>query len=327
MSYQIRPGARRQTESAFVLAVFVRFFLSRDARAHFLTAMVPAKRSLRMKRVLSPRVSALVALSTVLFAQVALAARRHSSSSSGSGSGWTVIIGMIIFFVAFVALIFYLDRRRSQKIEAIAKSLGLTFRRKPTDADRALAVGSYLANEGHGHTVSNVLEAARSDELNFTIFDYQYTVGYGKSSSTYYQTVTRMQSALFQLPTFILYPETFFAKMGKAFGKSDINFPESPEFSGKFILRGDDEAAIRALFNPALRQALEPHSALTIEGAGDLLFIFRAARRSKPDELPGKIEQDKRIAAIFFEAQRSASAYVQSGPGRPPPLPPPLPIR
>jgi hypothetical protein len=280
-----------------------------------------------MKHVFSPRVSALAAALIVLSAQAAMAAsRRYSSTTSSSGSTWIVIVGVIVFVGGLMGVILYFDRRRSQKIEAIAKSFGLTFRRKPTDADKALPFGSYLANEGHGRIVSNVLEAARSDELNFTIFDYQYTIGYGKSSSTYQQTITRMQSSLFHLPSFILYPETFFAKMGKAFGRTDINFPESPEFSRKFILRGDDEAAIRALFTPTLRQALEPHERLTIEGAGDLLFIFRAARRAKPDELPGKIEQDKRIAALFFEAQRAAaSGGVRSAAGVPPPLPPPLP--
>lgn len=268
--------------------------------------MVPPKVHIMMKRLFSPRVSALAVALLVLFAQAANAAtRRRSSSSANSGDWWLYFLPGLLLVAAIIGLFVYLDRRRSKKIEAVAQSLSLTFRRKPTDSDKALPVGSYLANEGHGRLVSNVLEAARSDELNFTLFDYQYTVGYGKSSSTYYQTVTRMQSGVFHLPAFILFPETFFAKMGKMFGRSDINFPESPEFSRKFVLRGDDETAIRALFTPALRQALEAHERLTVEGAGELLFIFRAGRRAKPEELPGRIEQDKKIAALFFEAQRS----------------------
>jgi hypothetical protein len=286
--------------------------------------MVTAKWSVMMKRFFSPRISALAVALIVLSAQAVMAASRsrYRSTTNSSGSAWIVIVGVIVFIAALVGVILYFDRRRSKKIEALAQSLGLTFRRKPTEADNTLPAGSYLANEGHGRIVSNVLEAARSDELNFTIFDYQYTIGYGKSSSTYNQTVTRMQSGLFHLPQFILFPETFFAKMGKMFGKTDINFPESPEFSRKFVLRGDDEAAIRGLFNPALRHALEAQDRLTIEGVGDLLFIFRAGRRAKPEELPGKIEQDKRIAALFFEAQGAvASRGMRSGAGQPPPLP------
>ena len=248
-------------------------------------------------------------------AEAARSSRRHGSSGAAGATVWILTMVVLVGVTAGIfGLVFYFDRRRSQKIAAMAQSLGLTFRRKPTEADKALPAGSYLANEGHGRVVSNVLEATRSDELDFTLFDYQYTVGYGKTSATYQQTVTRMQSALFRLPKFILYPETIFAKMGKVFGKSDINFPDSPDFSDKFILRGDDETSTRALFTPALRQALEAHGGLTIEAAGDLLFIFRPGRRFKPDELPAKMEQDKRIAALFFEAQRA-------GGSTPPPLP------
>jgi hypothetical protein len=270
-----------------------------------------------MKPVLSARISAIAAALIVLSAQAVMAVTR--STTKPSDPPWDVIIGFIVSVVVLGGLVLYFDRLRSKKIEAVAQSLGLTFRLKPTEADTALPAGSYLANEGHGHSVSNVLEAARSDELNFTLFDYQYTIGTGRSACTYNQTVTKMQSALFHLPQFILFPETFFAKMGKMFGKSDINFPESPEFSRKFVLRGDDEAAIWELFNPALRQALEAHDRLTIEGVGELLFIFRAGRRSKPAELPAEIEQDKRIAALFFEAQGAvASDGRRSGAGQPP---------
>jgi hypothetical protein len=178
-----------------------------------------------------------------------------------------------------------------------------------------------------------VLEAARTDELSLTLFDYQYTIGHGKSSNTVYQTITRMESGLFNLPAFVLFPESFLAKMGKLLGRADINFPESPEFSRKYILRGDDEAAIRALFTPALRQAIESQERLTIEGVGPLLFIFRKGQRAKPEQIAARLEQDKRIAALFFEAERASGPPSLPPPAppsasRPPPLPsapPPLP--
>jgi hypothetical protein len=195
----------------------------------FLGIMVTTKRSVTMKHVFGPRVSALAAALIVLSAQAAMAAsRRYSSTTSSSGSTWIVIVGVIVFVGGLMGVILYFDRRRSQKIEAIAKSFGLTFRRKPTEADKALPFGSYLANEGHGRIVSNVLEAARSDELNFTIFDYQYTIGYGKSSSTYQQTITRMQSSVFQLPSFILYPERFSRKWARRSAAPISTFPSPP---------------------------------------------------------------------------------------------------
>ena len=272
------------------------------------------------------RLSALAGALLVLSAQVAFAARRRSSRGD-SPEWWVILLVILVLGAGVIGLMVLLERRRSGKIQEIANRLGLTFRRKPTDADNLLPTGCHVAEIGHGRAVSNVLEAARTDELNLTLFDYQYTIGHGKSSNTVYQTITRMQSDLFRLPAFLLFPETLLAKMGKMFGRADINFPDSPEFSRKYILRGDDETAIRGLFTPALRQALEGQDRLTIEGAGPLLFIFRKGRRLKPDQLPARIEQDKRIAALFFEGQAARVATpppaTQSPTGAiPPPLPP-----
>lgn len=275
-----------------------------------------------MKQPLSSRLSALAAVLFVLSAQVALAASRRSrSSSSDTPEWWVILILILVMGGAIIGGVIYLERRRSKKMEEIARSLGLTFRRKASDADNALPAGCHVAQIGHGRIVSNVLEAARSQDLSLTLFDYQYTIGHGKSANRIYQTITRMESGLFRLPAFVLFPENFLAKMGKMFGSADINFPDSPDFSRKYILRGEDEAAIRALFTPALRQTLAGQDRLTVEGAGTLLFIFQKGRSAKPEQIAARLEQDKRIAALFFEGQRPGGPP----PPPPPPLPPPLP--
>jgi hypothetical protein len=153
-----------------------------------------------------------------------------------------------------------------------------------------------------------------------TLFDHVYTVGYGKSSQQFNQTVTRMQSPLLNLPSFVLFPETFFSKLGKLFGGTDINFPESPAFSKKYILRGPDEPVIRALFTPALVQFLEGQQRpLSIDAAGNTVFVHRTSRRAKPEEIESYVAEGKQILAKFFEAQNSTR------PTSPPPLPPPMP--
>jgi hypothetical protein len=231
-----------------------------------------------------------------------------------------MVLGFVVFFGGLIWLLFYLDRRRSDKVQAIATRLGFTFRRKATDADKALIVGCHIANAGHGHVTSNVLEAAQSDELKLILFDHVYTIGYGRSSQQYKQTVTRMQSPILNLPSFVLFPETFFSKIGKLFGGADINFPEAPQFSKKYILRGPDEAAIRSLFTPALLQFFERQERpLTIDAAGDTLFAHRTSRRAKPEEIESYVAEAKQILAQFFEAQQSRP------PVSPPPLPPPMP--
>jgi hypothetical protein len=216
---------------------------------------------------------------------------------------------------------FYADKKRAEKIQAIATRLGFTFRRKPTEADNALIVGCHIARTGHGHITSNILEVAHSDELKMTLFDHVYTVGYGKSSSQYNQTVTRMQSPVLNLPVFTLFPETFSSKIGKLFGGADINFPEAPLFSKKYILRGPDEAAIRSVFSPDVMQFLVGLPWLVlIDADGDTLFVHRTSKRTKPEEIEASVAEGKQILAKFFEAQNSGR------PVTPPPMPPPMPV-
>ena len=245
---------------------------------------------------------------------------RHSSSSSSSPAVTCgIYIALAVFFAGLIAVLLYADKRRSNKIQAIATRLGYTFRRKATEADNTLIAGCNIANAGHSRSTSNIVEAAESAELKITLFEYAYTIGYGKSSQRYNQTITRMQSSVFHLPDFILYPETIFSKLGKLFGGADINFPEAPAFSKKYILRGPDEGAIRALFTPAVLQFFEQRKALTIDSAGDTLFLHRANRRIKPEEREAHIAEAKNVLALFFEAQNSQPSIA------PPPMPPSLP--
>jgi hypothetical protein len=220
----------------------------------------------------------------------------------------------LIMLIAVVAagiggLVFYFDRERVNKIEAFANSLGVPFRRTPSKSDAQLPIGCSLEQKGCNHVIENVLEAVRTDELALTMFDYKYTTDSNPldylnthdSSQTYNQTISRIQSPLLKLPYFNLFPETIFKKVGKMFGGSDINFPEAPEFSDRYILRGGNETALRTIFTPALRGFLEPLEHLTIEGADDVLFVYRWQRRT--DDMPAVIEENKRLLALFLEGQ------------------------
>ncbi len=257
------------------------------------------------------RVATLVGAVLVFYAQQSVAAQVNARSvflAEGSELSWFLIGGVIVVLIGSSLFGFFKSEIRANKIGALARSLGYTFRRRATAADSELVIGCYLEQTGSKPTVTNVLEVARTPELKFIFFDYAYTTDDGDTSTTTHQTIARIQAPLLKVPSFLLFPETIFSKIKTLFGGGDVNFPDSPEFSNQYILRGQDEAALRAIFSPALRQALEPLHQLTIEGADDALFIFRAGRRIEPDELVARIEEDKRILALFFEAQQANAA-------------------
>ena len=231
------------------------------------------------------------------------------AASSDSYSGWILLAAVVV--AGMGGLAFFFDRERANKVEAFARSLGVPFRRNPTQADEHLPIGCSLEQKGTNHTITNVLEAVRSEELALVLFDYKYTTDSNPldllddddSSQTYNQTVARIQSPLLKLPSFNLFPETILKKVGKLFGGSDINFPDTPDFSDQYILRGGNEGALRSVFTPALREFLKGLQHLTIEGADDVLFVYRWQRRTKPDQLAALIEENKRLLALFLEGQ------------------------
>jgi hypothetical protein len=254
------------------------------------------------------KIAALLVAAIAFCAQAALAAPVIADRfflAKRSGPVWPWMIVALVGAGILTLISTYFERERTKKIEELARSNGFTFRHAPTAADNDLPIGCYLAETGRDPAVSNVLEVSHTDELNFVLFEYEFTVGYGKSQHTTHQTIGRMRAPLLKLPSFLLFPETLFSKIGVMFGRTDVNFPDSPWFSDNYILRGGDEAALAAIFSPALRQALEPLDHLTIEGADEVLFIFRMGRRVKPEDLVTRIEEDKKILALFFEAQQA----------------------
>lgn len=209
--------------------------------------------------------------------------------------------GSVLFIAAIVALMMYLDRKRAQKLASVAQSLGLTFRRKPTEDDFLIVSRSHLARLGRAPVMSNVMDAPPlSGGERSTVFDFCYTIGSGKSSSTIAQTVIMMHSPALNLPAFILKPETLLAKAVQLFGGSDIDFAEWPKFSKMYLLRGMDEALIRQAFTPAVIQHCEQQSRkICLEGAGDGLLFYRPGRRVKPDEVGAFVKDALQIRELF----------------------------
>jgi hypothetical protein len=82
-----------------------------------------------------------------------------------------------------------------------------------------------------------------------------YTVSTGKSSSTF----TRLRAPYVNKDGFYfrIYRKHFFSQIGKLFGLQDIEIGD-PEFDEDFIIQGNDEVKVRALFgNSTIRQLIQ----------------------------------------------------------------------
>ena len=210
-----------------------------------------------------------------------------------TGVGVILIVGIILY-------IFWLsEKKRSQQLSAIAASLKLSFSQKNNSAlfDRINKL--HLFSVGYSKKIKNLMEG-EANNTELAIFDYQYTTGGGESSRTYRQSVFCIWSPKLYLPQFSMRPEGIFHKIGGAFGYQDIDFDSHPEFSKKYLLRGDNEASIRQLFNKKLLTNIESQQKISIEGGDNQLVFYK--KRIKPDDIESFMDEGFRFFKLFLEA-------------------------
>ncbi len=205
-----------------------------------------------------------------------------------------IIIGGLAVFATIIIAARYSAKKRTEALETIASSLDFSFSKKGSYSLIASPNQFYLFSRGRSKKVSNVMNRCTND-IDVTIMDYRYTVGGGKNSCTWTQTVILFQSSLLRLPAFTLRPEHLFHKIGNAFGYKDIDFDSYPTFSKQYLLRGPDEEAVRNFFTDRLLAHYDEHKGLNTEGDGDKLVFYRAGKKAPPQDIQSLLEEGSGI--------------------------------
>ena len=190
---------------------------------------------------------------------------------------------------AVIAVIVWLYRRKKAgerllAMQAVANQLQWNFAETAPLNMIAGLEHFALFSQGHSKRIKNFMYG-EANGVKAAVFDYIYVTGYGKNSQTHYQTIAYLEPGNLRVPYFSLRPEGFFTKFLTAFGYQDINFGQRPEFSKKYLLRGQDEQAIRQTFNDALLSFFESYQGTSVDAGGNQLFLFRAGQRCQPQEI------------------------------------------
>jgi len=214
------------------------------------------------------------------------------------------IIGIVfsIFFVGLLILIFWRKgKKRTEQFALISAELKLNFFPKGSTSLFERLKPFYLFSKGRSRKIKNLMEG-EANKVELAIFDYQYTTGGGENSHTYRQSILFFRSPKLYLPDFSLRPENVFHKIGGAFGYKDIDFETHPIFSKSYLLRGDNEAAIRGLFNNKLLNFIQSQQKISIEGSGDQLIFYRNKNRVKPEEVESFMEEGFQVFGQFLRS-------------------------
>jgi hypothetical protein len=206
----------------------------------------------------------------------------------------------IVAGIALASLIinYLIEKKRAEALRVLAGSIGLTFS-AAVGGDLLSSLGDFqLFSQGRSRRVSNLMRGPTPDG-ELMIFDYRYTTGSGKSSYTWKQTVMLLKSDALAIPLFTLRPEGIFHKIGNVFGYDDIDFEIDPEFSDCYLLKGQDEAAVRRAFNGNVRTFFAQRAKLCAEGAGGQLIIYRVGKRADADGIRALRDDGLALSNLF----------------------------
>lgn len=221
-------------------------------------------------------------------------------------------MGTVVLVMAFIALLAAAgyaaaqqQKKRTLAMQAAAERLGWRFM---AQAEAGVIPGLErfeLFTQGHGREIRNVI-GGEKDGLQVAVFDYKYVIGGGKSSQTWRQTVFSASSPERAWPRFAVRPEHVFHKIGEIFGYQDIDLSAYPDFSGRYVLRGTDEAAIRDLFDSGVVDFYDRNPKSWTEAEGPQLFFWRAGKVVAPEEIPAFIDHGMALVARLAAAREGA---------------------
>lgn len=231
---------------------------------------------------------------------------------------WTIFAGRVdsippMIFWAFFALAiasaiwgirqgYKQAQERRQALQALAPQIGFSFQGEDWN-EPSPELDTALFNRGGGRRFRNIMTGECSG-LKANLFDYSYVISNGKSSSTYTQTVAAFAPER-SFPLFELRPEGFFDRVGDVFTHSDIDFDSNPEFSRRYMLRGEDREKVQALFTPSLLtffEGLTPDEKWHVEGNGQSLIFYRAGVTVDASEITSFRDETAAMAQTFLKS-------------------------
>lgn len=234
-------------------------------------------------------------------------------------NGWVVlfVFAMAVGVVAIVAAVYYLEKKRTEELGAVAVRLGFSFLPEPEPGLLEGLPSFRLFSQGRSRKIRNVMRR-RVDDIQVTVFDYRFTTSGGKHHRIHDQTVGLFETGRLELPLFVLRPEHLFHRLAGALGYQDIDFERDPTFSEAYLLQGRDERQIRSLLGENLRAFFARHPGVCTEGEGSRVIFYRQERRVEPSQMESFVEEGLDVLSATLEAKGEVGVdpWLASSPPR-----------
>ena len=190
------------------------------------------------------------------------------------------------------------EKRRTEALRARAIELGWSFEEAAAvDSVSGLDRFAYF-DRGYDKHIRNLMYR-EDDKSSSTVFDYVFITSSSKYETTNFQTMVRCESDDYAFPDFTASPESPFDKVFSAFGYQDLDFDHHPEFSRRYIVRGEDEAAIRDVFSDDVLSFFEEHPGTFADAIDNQLFVYCLYQRVPPEEVESFVELAQKLLSLM----------------------------
>ncbi len=208
--------------------------------------------------------------------------------------GFVLLLGMIAFFIFLISRAAKrraYDTGRGNEMRAIAGQISFSFTPQ-AELSAIPFFASFELFEGYALKFENLMQGSIGGHTS-AVFDLAYRnvggSGGGGGTTTSRQTMYVIESTRLNLPEFYLRPEGVMERVLNTLDRLDIDFAERPGFSGKFMLYGKDEKAIRHLFTTPKLDFFEQNSNLCVFGRGNHLFLYQSRTLAPPAQIPQNV--------------------------------------
>jgi hypothetical protein len=197
---------------------------------------------------------------------------------------FSLIYFFVILFIVFAMFSIYKKREkiRTEKLTNICQELGFPLQTAVDPVLLERLSGFPLMNIGRDKQITNVI-SVEGPNADISVFDYSYVTDVSKDRRLRKQTVMSVESTSLVHPVFNLRPEEFWSKVEAAFGGQDIDFVEHPDFSKKYVLKGESEEEIRIYMDTMLLDFFAAQNKICCEAREGAILYYHSYKRVGPD--------------------------------------------
>ena len=204
-----------------------------------------------------------------------------------------LIIAIAVLVTAFCVAHFVYERKQREAYQRAASSLGIEYLNNNPGPLRQLVGQLPMLSKGRAPRFKHVMRTTLADVETYLAV-YSYSTGSGSKKGRRYISIVAFRTGVDRAPDFELRSENVVLHtIASFFGKHDIDFEDDTEFSRGYVLKGDDEEAVRAYFTPERRRHLaELEDKPTVESHGDWVVVLGRGRKDRdPAVITQRIER------------------------------------